>query len=140
MSSEAAPTKDSAWEDFRALYLDYRQFVMIDARLMLDKTTPHPLAGVVGRVVVEPGRVVRLEIPPELAAATDAIGGAASELGVRSLMPLPAYMVERTSGQKRQLGACSLRAWQCCDCSISRSPTPAWASSTLKREEIDVVA
>ena len=95
MSSEAAPTKDSAWEDFRALYLDYRQFVMIDARLMLDKTTPHPLAGVVGRVVVEPGRVVRLEIPPELAAATDAIGGAASELGVRSLMPLPAYMVER---------------------------------------------
>ena len=63
MSSEAAPTKDSAWEDFRALYLDYRQFVMIDARLMLDKTTPHPLAGVVGRVVVEPGRVVRLEIP-----------------------------------------------------------------------------
>ena len=95
MSSEAAPTKDSAWEDFRALYLDYRQFVMIDARLMLDKTTPHPLAGVVGRVVVEPGRVVRLEIPPELAEATDAIGGAASELGVRSLMPLPAYMVER---------------------------------------------
>ena len=95
MSSEAAPTKDSAWEDFRALYLDYRQFVMIDARLMLDKTTPHPLAGVVGRVVVDPGRVVRLEIPPELAAATDAIGGAASELGVRSLMPLPAYMVER---------------------------------------------
>ena len=95
MSSEAAPAKDSAWEDFRALYLDYRQFVMIDARLMLDKTTPHPLAGVVGRVVVEPGRVVRLEVPPELAAATDAIGGAASELGVRSLMPLPAYMVER---------------------------------------------
>lgn len=95
MSSEAAPAKDYAWKDFRALYLDYRQFVMIDARLMLDKTTPHPLAGVVGRVVVEPGRVVRLEIPPELAAATDAIGGAASELGVRSLMPIPAYMVER---------------------------------------------
>src|SRR5690606_15795224 len=89
------PTKDPAWEGFRALYLDYRQFVMIDARLMLDKTIRHPLAGVVGRVVVEAGRVARVELPLELAAAADAIGGQVSELGVRSLMPLPPYMVER---------------------------------------------
>lgn len=97
MSSEAAPTADPAWDGFRGQFLDFSHYVMIDARLMLDKTHRHPLAGVVGRIVREGGCVAKIEIPYELAAAADAIEIQGASLGIRSLLPLSAYMVERNS-------------------------------------------